>query len=310
MKKSIKTIREELDRDGISILKGELSSSNLLKMKIAFESQLFLPRFNTSSGYQQNEKWRFLIEDLLTLSQEFYFPIYSEDLISVIRGYIGNDFQMTEARGWKTISTTKNFHGWHNDAWYDEAYYSSPPAQLKLGVYLTDVESGEFVYVKGSHLLKYKPIHMNDRQVKDLRLPIEFVTGSAGTIFLFDTSGIHRQNTPVLKSRNAVFYNFHDPSIKLQNLDLQYNRYSPLLLNASFLKNLNKEQERILGFGDTRYYSNKWYKEYRFKKFHRLVSYSLTLLLELNHIKKSLLRYKRFILFHICSFINFRNKND
>ena len=70
MKKSIKTIREELDRDGISILKGELSSSNLLKMKIAFESQLFLPRFNTSSGYQQNEKWRFLIEDLLTLSQE------------------------------------------------------------------------------------------------------------------------------------------------------------------------------------------------------------------------------------------------
>jgi hypothetical protein len=37
-----------------------------------------------------------------------------------------------------------------------------------------------------------------------------------GTAFLFETSGIHGQSWPILEPRHAVFYNYHDPSIPLQ----------------------------------------------------------------------------------------------
>ncbi|HVS38325.1 MAG TPA: hypothetical protein VMS17_22395, partial [Gemmataceae bacterium] len=80
------------------------------------------------------------------------------------------------------------------------------------------------------------------------------VLGPAGTAFLFDTSGIHRQSIPILEKRWAVFYGYHDPAVPLQTEDVDYYRYHPLLLNAAFLGGLSKEDERILGFGDRRNY--------------------------------------------------------
>src|SRR5262249_11834393 len=80
------------------------------------------------------------------------------------------------------------------------------------------------------------------------------IAGPAGTAFLFDSSGIHKQGVPILEPRLAVFYNYHDPNVSLANEAVNYYRYHPLLLNAAFLGNLSKEAERILGFGNkTRY---------------------------------------------------------
>ena len=76
------------------------------------------------------------------------------------------------------------------------------------------------------------------------------LTGKEGTAFLFDTSGIHRQGVPMLEPRQAIFYNYHDPSVLLQREDVDYYRYHPLLLNAAFLGNLTSEDTRILGFGN------------------------------------------------------------
>jgi hypothetical protein len=76
------------------------------------------------------------------------------------------------------------------------------------------------------------------------------ITGAAGTAFLFDTSGIHRQGVPMLEPRQAIFYNYHDPRVRLQQEDVSYYRYHPLLLNAAFLGDLSSEDQRILGFGN------------------------------------------------------------
>src|SRR6185312_4671159 len=76
------------------------------------------------------------------------------------------------------------------------------------------------------------------------------LTGKAGSAFLFDTSGIHRQGVPMLEPRQAIFYNYHDPFVLLQKEDVDYYRYHPLLLNAAFLGNLTSEDTRILGFGN------------------------------------------------------------
>jgi hypothetical protein len=76
------------------------------------------------------------------------------------------------------------------------------------------------------------------------------VIGSAGTAFLFDTSGIHRQGVPMIEERLAVFLNYHDPDVPIQQGDLDYYRYHSLLLNAVFLGHLSPEDQRILGFGN------------------------------------------------------------
>jgi hypothetical protein len=121
---------------------------------------------------------------------------------------------------------------------------------VKLAFYLTNVQSGAFNYIKGSHR-KQHPRPVKNSEVKAVPISqIVQLTGSAGTAFLFDTSGIHRQGVPMLEPRQAVFYNYHDPDVALQKEDIDYYRYHPLLLNAAFLGNLSLEDQRILGFGN------------------------------------------------------------
>ncbi len=74
--------------------------------------------------------------------------------------------------------------------------------------------------------------------------------GRAGTAFMFDTSGIHRQGVPMLERRHAIFFNYHDPNVRLQEADRKFYRYHPLLLNAAFLGNLSADDQKLLGFGN------------------------------------------------------------
>jgi hypothetical protein len=93
---------------------------------------------------------------------------------------------------------------------------------------------------------------------------LERMPGPAGSAFLFDTSGVHRQATPILEDREAVFYAYHDPSVPLQAEDVAYHRYHPLLLNAAFLGNLSEQDRRILGFGDKSHYVHAFRHAERF----------------------------------------------
>ena len=98
------------------------------------------------------------------------------------------------------------------------------------------------------------------------------LTGPAGTAFLFDTSGIHRQGVPMLEPRQVVFLNYHDPAVPLQKEDRESYRYHPLLLNAAFLGNLAEEDQRILGFGDKSNYRSAFDQGARYEGMHRTLS--------------------------------------
>ncbi len=148
---------------------------------------------------------------------------------------------------------------------------SGVPREVKLGVYLTDVKSGAFKYIKGSQGRR-APGNVRPEEVADT--PPEQVLevlGPAGTAFLFDTSGTHRQSVPILEKRWAVFYGYHDPAVPLQTEDVEYYRYHPLLLNAAFLGNLSKEDERILGFGDRRHYQEHFVRRSGHRGFHAVI---------------------------------------
>ena len=243
---------EALDRDGIVSLPPLLDPADLASLQGSFERVLERPSFNTWAGFEQNEKWRLLVENALTVDPAAVRVALHPLLKPVLRGYLGDHFALTEARGWRTIRTTREFHGWHNDAWYDESLVPSHarPREIKLALYLTDVESGHFSYIAGSHRPAPPPRHWSPAEVAALLSHRRDMLGPAGTAFLFDTAGIHRQTTPVLTPRNVLFFNFHDPSIPIQQLDVRHGRYRPLLLNAAFLPAMDDEDRRILGFGN------------------------------------------------------------
>ena len=146
------------------------------------------------------------------------------------------------------------------------------PKEVKLGFYLTDVRSGAFNYIRGTHR-QHPP-----RRIRTAELPavpasqIDELTGPAGTAFLFDTSGIHRQGVPMLEPRHVVFLNYHDPVVRLQKDDIESYRYHPLLLNAAFLGNLGEDDRRILGFGDKTNYRPAFERPAGYQRVHRTLS--------------------------------------
>jgi Phytanoyl-CoA dioxygenase (PhyH) len=244
----------ELERDGIVVIPDFLTPGQVASMQRVFETRLRRMRWNNFDGYERTERYRHMVEDVLTMDQGFLDAALHPVVKETLAAYLGDRFELVEAKGWKSLPTRKNFHGWHGDAWYDQAQLGYIPKEVKLGLYLTDVRTGAFHYVKGSHRKQHPRLfHGRDLDGVSASSVVE-VTGNAGTAFLFDTSGIHRQGMPILEPRYAVFYDYHDPDVPLQEEDRDYYRYHPLLLSAAFLGNLSKEDERILGFGNKKNY--------------------------------------------------------
>jgi Phytanoyl-CoA dioxygenase (PhyH) len=245
-----RSLAENLERDGIVVLPDLLSRDQLAQMQFAFAQRLQRQRWNNVDGYEKNERFRHMVNDVLTLDQGFVDVALHQVVKETLHAYIGPKYELVEAKGWKSLPTNSDFHGWHGDAWYDQTKVDFIPREVKLALYLTDVRSGHFSYVKGSHG-KQVPRNVHASEVADVPPErIVHMLGNAGTAFLFDTSGIHRQSYPILEPRQAVFYNYHDPAIPLQAEDVAYDRYHPLLLNAAFLGGLSPEDMRVLGFGN------------------------------------------------------------
>jgi hypothetical protein len=245
------SLTKQLEESGIAVLPDLLTAEQLRGMQVGFDARLRRMRWNNFDGYEKTERYRHMVEDVLLLDQGFIDAALHPVVVTALGQYLGDTFELVEAKGWKSLPTKRDFHGWHGDAWYDqELVQDRIPREVKLGVYLTDVRSGGFVYIKGTHGRQHpRPLTREEACALPRESFVE-VTGPAGLGFLFDTSGFHRQNVPILEPRQAVFLAYHDPNIPLQQEDVEYYRYHPLQLNAAFLGNLTDEDRRILGFGN------------------------------------------------------------
>jgi len=246
----VEELCQELAHSGIVTLPRLVSDEQLHAMQVAFEAKLKRLRWNNFDGYEKSEPYRHMVEDVLLLEQGFLDVAIHPIVKAVVKSYLGDKVELTEARGWKSLPTKRDFHGWHGDAWYDQQGTTQIPGELKLAFYLTDVRSGAFNYMRGSHRRQH-PRPVPNVELNDLpSTEVVEMLGPAGTAFMFDTSGIHRQGVPMLERRYAVFYNYHDPHVPLQEGDRKFYRYHPLLLNAAFLGDLSPEDQKLLGFGN------------------------------------------------------------
>jgi hypothetical protein len=271
---------EQLERDGFALVPDLLTPAQLRSMQTAFASRLKHLRWNDVDGYEKTERYRHMVQDVLTLDQGFVDAATDPRVVEALRAYVGDNVQLCEAKGWRSLPTRYDFHGWHGDMWYDQTKVDCIPREVKLAIYLTDVKSGAFKYIRGSHG-KQAPRNLKRGEADqfDPKHVMEML-GPAGSAFLFDTSGIHRQSIPILEERHAVFLNYHEPQVPLQQEDVEYYRYHPLLLNAAFLGDLNEDDRRLLGFGDKTNYVPHFQRQTAHRGFHGLLSgaYSAKLL--------------------------------
>jgi hypothetical protein len=245
---------EQLERNGIVRLPRLVADENLRDLQRAFAARLQHLRSNNVDGYERTERYRFMVQDVLMLAQGFVDIALHPLVQAVVRSYVGPEYTLCETKGWRSLPTKRDFHGWHGDAWYDQRRVTDRvPREVKLAMYLTDVRSGAFQYIAGTHGRPPRPVARAEAAALPLD-QMEEMLGPAGSAFLFDTSGIHRQGVPILEPRQAIFYNYHDPAVPLQDEDVAYYRYHPLMLNAAFLGGLNSEDYRVLGFGDKTHY--------------------------------------------------------
>ena len=263
----------ELREHGIVVLPNFVSGEQLAHMQEAFEICLKRMRWNNFEGYEKTERHRHMVQDVLTLDQGFVDVALHPLVKTTLREFIGPRFELVEAKGWLSLPTTENFHGWHGDAWYDHDAVAEPQREVKLALYLTDVRSGAFNYLKGTHGKIHPRLHGEDEVAKTYAdAELVRATGAAGTAILFDTSGIHRQECPILERRHAIFLNYHDPSVPLQGEDVRYYRYHPLLLNAAFLGGLDEEDMRILGFGNKTNYVRAFERRPKHERFQSVMA--------------------------------------
>lgn len=240
----------ELQTNGIVVLPNLMGAERLRDMQKAFAVKLRRMRWNNIDGYYKSEIYRHMVGDVLLLDQGFVDLALHPLVKDILNIYLGTNYELTEAKGWKSLPTTRDFHGWHSDAWYDQTSASEIYREVKLGFYLTDVRTGAFNYIKASHRQQHPRI-LKKQEVNDLPVShLVELTGAAGTAFLFDSSGIHRQGMPILEPRQAIFLVYHDPRVSLEQENITYYRYHPLILNAALLGNLSAEDQRILGFGN------------------------------------------------------------
>jgi hypothetical protein len=138
----------ELETNGIVVLPAIVEPEQLRAMQIAFASRLRRVRWNNFEGYKKTEPYRHMVEDLLLLDQGFVDIALHPLVKQLLARYLGTEYELTEAKGWKSLPTKYDFHGWHGDTWYDQSTQQTIHREIKLGMYLTDVRSGAFKFIK------------------------------------------------------------------------------------------------------------------------------------------------------------------
>jgi hypothetical protein len=239
-------------------------------------------RWSNVEGYEKTERFRHMVQDVLTLDEGFVDLALHPLVTGLLRHYIGASFTLNEAKGWLSLPTKSDFHGWHGDMWYDQSAVTYIPREVKVALYLTDVRSGAFHYIRGTHR-KAAPRDYDVSEIsEDMKANIVEMKAPAGTVVVFDTSGIHRQGAPILEPREAVFLNYHDPTVKIQEESLRSYRYKPLILNAAFLGGRSAEDYRILGFGEKSQYQHSHISHSRFETSRRIyeLSHNVNLLVK------------------------------
>jgi len=144
---------------------------------------------------------------------------------------------------------------WHTDNRYysvaEKESTNTKTSGLIFLSYISDVEDGEFQYIKGSHLWSGKNKYNDYTQEyinKNFSKNVVSFKKPKGSIIIYDTFGIHRAKPSKNKNfvRKSLFFQVDE---ELHDLDIAGHVSEPILIKTEYLKKFDDRIKLFLGFG-------------------------------------------------------------
>ena len=183
---------------------------------------------------------------MLAVSKTFFDYCTNSKVFDICDNYIGNQYRL------KALRYYENFGGqkmeWHSD---NRIYVVNKGSGINTQTqgliflaYITDVNDGEFQYIKGSHNWS-KESEFNDYSVdyvnKKFANDIVSFKKPKGSIVIYNTHGVHRAKPSTNKNliRKSLFF----------QVDKEIENSEPILIKTEYLNSFNDEIKLYLGFG-------------------------------------------------------------
>ena len=234
----IEIVVKELQDKGYFSFPKALSNDALRAIEQdATKSKLNLNNNEISGVYSEKQ---YYLTNLLSVSKTFYDFVTSNFVFDVCKNYLGNEFRLKALRYYETFGG--HHMQWHTDNKTDRDFAKIPG--IIFIIYVSDVEDGEFQYIKGSHLWSGEKAYNNyddDLIQKKYKDKIKSFKYPKGSLILYNTYGIHRAKPVTDKNflRKSVFF----------QVDTEIKNSEPIILNTKFISTINNDIEMFFGFG-------------------------------------------------------------
>src|SRR5436305_91766 len=90
---------QQLEKDGIVLIPDLLTVEQLRGMQQAFTGRLARMRWNDVDGFEMTERYRHMVQDVLTLDQGFVDAALDPRVAETVREYVGANVELCEAKG-------------------------------------------------------------------------------------------------------------------------------------------------------------------------------------------------------------------
>lgn len=214
---------QELQRDGITRLSGQVSTSDMAELRRTIET--FIARLNaetnasaaTQGDMTESEEYfdaasrQYSSNDPFTFSRALLEVCLKPELTSLINRYLGKTAYITQGVALRIEPNPSTGFGsfqWHHDAW---------GKRINMMIVLTEVGAGDqhMTYAKGSHRLR----HSYDKYASSRFSQEEFAErcsqmavlncyAKPGDVYLFDSNGIHSGNRTNGRTRDTFIIEY------------------------------------------------------------------------------------------------------
>jgi len=189
---------------------------------------------------------QFFLTHMLAVSKSFFNYCTHKKILDVCTDYMGDGYRLKALRYYENLGG-QAMH-WHTDnRYYDgsekDGINTKKPGLIFL-TYISDVDDGEFQYVRGSHKWSTEN-NFNDYSAdyinKNYKNEIESFKKPRGSLVIYNTHGVHRAKPSANKKfvRKSLFF----------QVDKELGNSEPILLKTEFLNNFDDKTKLYLGFG-------------------------------------------------------------
>ena len=241
-----KSISNEIKKNGFFSFKKALTDEFVDKIYSDVKNSGLSLNTNNIAGVYFTHGNQFFLTHMLGISEKFFDYCTSDKVLDVCTDFLGDKYRL------KALRYYENFGGqnmqWHTDnKYYDQNKKGSTITKtpgLIFITYISDVDDGEFQYVKGSHLWSSENKHHDytqDEIEKKFSKDIVGFKKPKGSILIYNTFGIHRAKPTKNKKfvRKSLFF----------QVDREINHSEPILIKTEFVKKLDERIKLYLGFG-------------------------------------------------------------